>query len=292
MQKISGLFMLVLLATTALPAYAQDDGALADRLGRLERDVNFLQRQVYRNGAAAEGGESSAPMPANGASLEIRITQMNEEIRALRGQLEQAQFQAKQNAETLKKLSADVDYRLQALEQKQAAAAPAVAPVAAAAPAGFSPEDAGAEPTVVKAEKPAKAEATGKDFPDANAHYNYAFKLLNEKNYSGAASSFDTFVKKYPADPLTGNAYYWLGESHYARSDYTRASDAFRKGYEAAPEGQKAGDNLLKLGLSLAQVKRVPEACIVLAQVTGKYAQSNARAAARAEKKFTELQCK
>ena len=154
----------------------------------------------------------------------------------------------------------------------------------------FSPDDTGATPSAV-AHADGSA-ATGKDFPDANAHYNYAFKLLNEKNYSAAASSFDTFVKKYPSDPLAGNAYYWLGESHYARADYTRAAEGFRKGYEANPDGQKAPDNLLKLGLSLAQVKRVPEACIVLSQVTTKYAQSNARTATRAEKKRTELQCK
>jgi tol-pal system protein YbgF len=274
-------------------AHAQEDGAAGDRLNRLERDLNFLQRQVYRTGAVGEGGEGHPPV--NGASLEIRLSQMHEEIRALRGQLEQAQFNAKHTADELKKLSADVDYRLQAIEQKQAAAVvPAPAPSVDAQTNGFSPNDAGA--SLVEDSHPAKSvdsvATTGRDFPDANAHYNHAFRLLNEKNYSAAASSFDAFVKKYPADPLAGNAYYWLGESHYARADYTRAAEGFRKGYEANPEGQKAGDNLLKLGLSLAQVKRVPEACIVLSQVATKYAQSHARSAARAEKKRVELQCK
>ena len=304
MRSIAVL-MLGVIMMGAVPARAQEDAAANDRLSRLERDLNFLQRQVYRNNAGGEGAATEGQVPANGASLEIRLSQVREEIRALRGQLEQSQFQAKQNADELKKLSTDVDYRLQAIEQKQAAAAVAPAPVApapaavakpTAAPAaeasGFSPDDTGtAAPTPVPAHADGAA-ATGKDFPDANAHYNYAFKLLNEKNYSASATSFDAFVKKYPADPLVGNAYYWLGESYYARADYTRAADGFRKGYEANPEGQKAADNLLKLGLSLAQVKRVPEACIVLSQVATKYAQSNVRSATRAEKKRAELQCK
>ena len=77
------------------PAYAQDDAAATDRLSRLERDLNFLQRQVYRNNAGGEGAATEGQVPANGASLEIRLSQVREEIRALRGQLEHSQFQAK-----------------------------------------------------------------------------------------------------------------------------------------------------------------------------------------------------
>lgn len=239
------------------------------------------------------------------ANMQVQINQLHEEIRNLRGQLEQAQYQSRITADSLKKYETDSDYRLQAIEQKQAAAAAAPPPAPAPAPAasghsasGFSPDAPGAEeveePATYQKAKPGEAAAspTGKDFPDANAHYNYAFKLLNEKKYPEAAASFDAFVKKYPADPLTANAYYWLGESYYARGDHTRASDAFRKGYEAAPDGQKAADNLLKLGLSLAQVKRVKEACIILQQVATKYAQTNARTATRADTERANLQCK
>jgi len=224
------------------------------------------------------------PRPVNAPALEIRMSQMAAEIRALRGQLEQSNYQHAQTANELKKLAADVDYRLQAMEQKQAAAQ-------AAATAAAPPAAAIAETPAPHVVVPPTA-ATGKDFPDANAHYNYAFKLLSDKKYAEAANSFDAFVKKYPNDALASNGYYWLGESYYARNDFTRATEGFRKGFETNPEGEKAADNLLKLAMSLSRVKRVPEACIVLTQVSTKYAQSNTRTATRADAERAKLQCK
>jgi len=275
------------VATVALA----EDGSMSDRLNRLERDINFLQKQVYRNADSGKDSDSSdapsAPLP-NAGHLEVRLSQMDEQLRQIRGQIEQSQFATKQVATELKKLSDDTDYRLRALEQKQAAADAAAAAAAAAAP----PPPPPAVATPVAAEETEKAAPTGNDFPNANAEYSAAFKLLNEKKYSDAATAFDAFVKKHPTDPLTSNAYYWLGESYYSRSDYTRAAESFRKGFETNPESPKAPDNLLKLALSLHQVKRTSEACIVLTQIATKYANSAQRTLKRAETARTEMQCK
>lgn len=271
----------------AAPAFADDVDVLNGKVERLEREINTLQKQVYRAGKTSDGA------PIASGNTEVRLTQMSEEMRQLRGQLEQIQFANRQLATDLKKLNDDADYRLRALEQNAsaAAAAAAAAPVATAAPVAVP-----AEPAPAKFEPEKKAEAkpalTGNDFPDANSHYSHAFKLLNEKKYPEAASSFDAFVKKYPTDPLTANAYYWLGESYYARGDYTRSAESFRKGFETNPEGQKAPDNLFKLAKSLNQVKRTNEACIVLGQVSKKYSDTAPRIAKRAEEEVATMQCK
>lgn len=286
-------FLLVSFALLSGPAFAQEDmGSLAERMERLERDMNYVQKQVYRSGSASENGSAaSTQMPANSGQLQVRLAQIDEEIRQIRGQIEQVQFQNKQTAAELKKLSDDVDYRLRALEQKAAEA-----PVAAATTP--APAEGAAPAAATDANKPASyqpaegAALTGKDFPNANAHYSYALKLLNEKKYAEAASSFDVFVKKYTGDPLLGNAYYWMGESQYARGDFTRATESFRKGFESNPSGQKAPDNLYKLAMSLSQIKRTNEACIVLNQVVTKYGESSARTAFKAAEARTTLQCK
>lgn len=237
--------------------------------------------------------EENAP-EVSSARTEVRVVQMEEEIRRLRGQIEQLQFSIRQLGGEQKKLSEDLEYRLRTLEEKQASHTPApAATTLAPAPA---PEEDLKEPAKFEPEKKpaaaAKPSATGNDFPDANAHYSQAFKLLNEKRYSEASSSFDSFVKKYPGDPLTANAYYWLGESYYARNDFTRSADSFRKGFENNPDGQKAPDNLFKLGKSLAQVKRVNEACVIYTQVGKRYGDSAPRIAKRAEEERLALQCK
>lgn len=296
------LLAVALLMCSALPAHAQDASSLSERLDRLERDVTFVQKQVYRNGTS--GGEGSGGAAMNSGQLQVRFSQIDEEMRQIRGLIEQTQFQNKQIANDLKRLSDDVDFRLRAIEQKQAAADAVPSPAASSAlpPAGEPVADPAAaandtqtpatykpEPKTKPVEKPA---VTGKDFPDANAHYSHAFKLLNEKKFAEAATSFDGFVKKYPADPLTANAFYWLGESQYARSDFTRSTESFRKGFEVNPDGQKAPDNLYKLALSLAQIKRKTEACVVLSQVISKYGATAARTAAKASEARTTFECK
>lgn len=286
-------FALVVTALIATPALAQDS-AMMDRLLRLERDVNFLQKQVY-SGTSPAGDPNAMPIATGegAAQIQVRLTQMEEELRTMRGQVETAQYQAGEAKRDLQKMKEDYDYRLQALEQAQSAAS-----MGAATPTADAASTPAADAPMTKVEdapasySPATKAVTGADFPDSNAAYNAAFKQLNAKDYSGAATSFDAFVKKYPSDPLTANAYYWLGESYYARGDYTRAADGFRKGFESNPQGQKAPDNLLKLALSLDSIKRTSEACVVLGQVVSKYGETSPRTKTRAESERSRMQCK
>ena len=58
------MVLLGLAATLAAPAFAQQDiQPLLDRIDRLERDVNLLQRQVYRGTNLRRAG---AGAPARG----------------------------------------------------------------------------------------------------------------------------------------------------------------------------------------------------------------------------------
>jgi TolA-binding protein len=151
----------------------------------------------------------------NSGQLQVRFSQIDEEMRQIRGLIEQTQFQNKQIATDLKKLSDDVDYRLRAIEQKQAQAQaePVASPPAAGAAETPSTASEGAPSTADAAkpatykpeskEKPAEKPAlTGKDFPDANAHYTYAFKLLNEKKFSEGLPFASKFLLKVQG-PLT-----------------------------------------------------------------------------------------
>lgn len=282
------LFVAASAVLIALPAFAQSNAELMDRLSRLERDVNFVQKQVYTGAPAGDPNAMGAATGAGAAQLEVRLSAIEEQLRAMRGQVETAQYASGEAQRNVQKLKEDMEYRLGALEQAQSAAAITAESGAVAA--------ATAEPAAeVKPDVPASyqpAAATGADFPDSNSAYNAAFKELNSKNYSAAATKFDDFVRKYPKDPLTSNAYYWLGESYYARGDYTRAAEGFRKGFESNPQGQKAPDNLLKLAMSLDNIKRTSEACIVLGQVVSKYGEGAPRTKQRAEAERTRMQCK
>jgi len=134
----AGLAVTLLGLVLAGPATAQDVNTqrLIDTVDRLERQLRTLERQVYR-GEAAPG--SAAPAAAPGASsdmpeaaaarLQVRLSDLENQIRGLTGQLEQIDFQVRRASDRLDKLVADVDFRLRSLEGR-----PPAAPVAGEVP--------------------------------------------------------------------------------------------------------------------------------------------------------------
>ncbi len=110
------------------PLSAQDN--LNAQVERLQRELTALQRQVYRGeappagaAAGAAGGELSGTQAAR---IELRLSQFESELRSLTGQIEQFGFNINNISKRLDSLVADVDLRLQNLEDR-AAASPGVA---------------------------------------------------------------------------------------------------------------------------------------------------------------------
>ncbi len=301
-----------------LPAHAQgmDNEASAARLEKIERDLMLLQRQISRSSGSSLGNSGSAP--AGSADLEVRLSAIEDQLRELLGKTEENDFQVKKLAQNLDKIQRDTDFRFGELTHTGAPAA--VAP-AAGSPSLTPPP---APETTLKPRNPAadaikpapdkneksigkvvdtavsnptetadtnNDDASTTDFANSREHYNYAFRLLNQTQYDKAADSFASFIKKYPKDPLIGNAYYWQGEILYIRRNYIGAADSFRQGFEELPTGPKAPDNLLKLAMTLNAIKRDKEACVVLTQVVSKFKATSAAVSQKAEQERKRIGC-
>ena len=63
--------------------------------------------------------------------------------------------------------------------------------------------------------------ATPKDEFDLGIGY------MQRKDYALAEETMRNFAQKYPSDPLTADAQYWLGESFFQRQQYRDAAEAF-----------------------------------------------------------------
>ena len=98
--------------------------------------------------------------------------------------------------------------------------------------------------------------------------YNYAFGLLRQQEYAEAERALTAFIAAHPTDQLAGNANYWLAETYYVRGDFRKAAGFFAAGYQNFPESNKASDNLLKLGMSLAGLDKKREACAACEKLT------------------------
>lgn len=253
--------------------------------------------------APVEQGSAFSPPPLlaeasvdNPAQLEVKLSTIEDELRRLRGKNEENEFQIKKLTETIEKLQRDIDMRFSDIGKPSAAAHHD------ASPAKPALADKAKQPA---AETPASAATTAGDgvlrppvqdsvgeFATPRDLYNHAFRLLNQTKYEEAARAFDEFTRKYPKDPLVGNAYYWTGETYYIRRDYVAAADNFRQGFEALPNGPKAADNLLKLAMSLDALNRGKEACVVLQQITTKYKKGSTSITEKAEAEQKRIGCK
>lgn len=268
----------------SLPAVGQSDTRdLANRLQRLENDVQMLNREVYRGGSGRPAGTAPAPVMGGNvaADFEVRLQRLESEMQTLTGRYEEAAFQSAQLREQLAKMQQDMEFRLGRLEQGQPGGLSAAAPVAGAEPG--HPADAGA----------AAPAPSGLPSGSAQDQYDSAFSHLSQRQFDKAETAFAQFIQANPTSTLASNAQYWLGETFYARGKFKEAAVAFAEGYQKYPKSQKAPDALLKLSLSLSAMKSNEDACAALTELNRAYkATAPQTILRRAEAEKNRLKCK
>jgi tol-pal system protein YbgF len=298
---IAGLALPCSVGIAPSPASAQqlDLQALQQRVQRLESDLSILQRQVYTGGGG--GSPSSAPRPAASsggaveptvaASFEVRISQLEDEMQSLTGRIEEIGHNTDLLKSQLDRLQKDIDFRLAALEK---GGAPAAAGGGASANASSQAAAAGASGEEAPPTPPGKMSlGQGQVLPVGNSQqqYDYARALLIQQDYAGAEKAFTAFVNTHPDDKLAGPAQYWLGETYYVRGNYDQSAKAFAEGYQRYPKSDKAPDTLLKLGMSLAQLKRTKDACVLYKELDTKYPSAPASVKQAAQRERQRAGC-
>ncbi len=293
-RRLTVAALALVAIVSALPAAGQSDTRdLANRLQRLENDVQTLNREVFRGGGRPAG---TAPAPVMGgnvaADFEVRLQRLESEMQTLTGRYEEATFQVAQLREQLSKMQQDLEFRLGRLEQGQASGlSTPPAPVAGGEPAPHANDAAKpAAPQMAAATPPAPA-----NLPSGTAQeqYDLAFNLLREAQYEKAETAFSKFIQANASSPLASNAQYWLGETYYVRGKYKEAAVAFAEGYQKYPKSQKAPDALLKLSLSLSAMKSNEDACAALTELNRAYkATAPQTILRRADAEKNRLKCK
>ena len=117
--------------------------------------------------------------------------------------------------------------------------------------------------------------------PLAEKLYAGALTLYSGRDYQKATARFKEFVATYPDHKLAGNAQYWIGECYYSQKRFAEAAEEFAEVEKVYPGSPKVPAALFKRGLSLAELKRMPEARAALQRVVDNYPQSEEAAKAR-----------
>lgn len=230
---------------------------------------------------------AQAPSPSVTADLVIQVQQLQDEVRELRGQLEEAQRELENLKRRQRDQYLDLDQRLSELRNAQ--------PGRSTAPARPRPEpgsddQAAAEEEAPPADAPevrapmeedaspvglGEPEAESRSAPaaaeDEKAAYDRAFQALKELRYADAAQLFQEFLDGYPNSEYADNAQYWLGESYYVTRNYDIALEAFKNLLANYPDSSKVADALLKIGYTHYELKQWDQARAALTQVEQDY---------------------
>lgn len=126
---------------------------------------------------------------------------------------------------------------------------------------------------------------------DPKQLYETAYGYLLQRDYGAAEVAFDDFLKRFPSDSLSGNAQYWLGESHFVRGQYKAAASSFLKGYQTYAQSAKAPDSLLKLAMSLDRLGQKDAACSSYSELNTKFPNAPQSVKARAQSERQRVGC-
>lgn len=271
----------LLLASSAALAQRQPPSP-EQRLERLERQVEQVQRQVFPRGRPAD----TAGFAMEPAATQSSVATLDQRINALERQMADLLRQSEESGHRLQTLQADLarlrtdqEQRIAGLEQRLSEAAAAV-PAAETPAAESPPKPAAAKPP---AAKPAPKTSTSKpsasataDAPPATANaaasggpagdpgedaYTEGFRLWDAGDYDAAITSLRAFTAAYPKHRRVSYANNLIGRALLSQGNARAAAEALLANYRSNPAGERAPDSLYYLGQALVQLGQPGQAC-------------------------------
>ncbi|HET6564315.1 MAG TPA: tol-pal system protein YbgF [Xanthomonadales bacterium] len=246
---------------------------------------------------AQTGGSSSTDLNVV-ADLVLQVQELQDEVRVLRGQVEDQANQLETLRQRQRDQFLDLDQRISGQRPGVDSTATDPTAITPGSPAGTAadaaviadseelPEvastSAGDNPevrppmdtpsdTVALGNPDAQSQALPSNPAEEKAAYDQAFQSLKDLRYADAAEGFQTFLARYPESEYADNAQYWLGESYYVTRNYDISLEAFNDLLKNYPDSSKKPDALLKIGYAHYELKQWDQARAALEQVKQQY---------------------
>lgn len=266
----------VLVGLVVTPAMAQRmPPSPEQRIERLERQVQQVQRRVFPQGQPAD----TAGFSAEPAATQAAVSNLDNRIGALERQLANFLRQSEENAFRVRQLETEMERlreqeaRVRLLEQRLeslAAAAPAAVPDAA--PAG-SDRPARVEPRTADSPSPAQAAGDAETDPGEEA-YDVGYELWRDGRYDQAITALRAMASSFPGHRRVSWANNLAGRAMLDKGEPRAAAEALLANYRANPKGERAADSLFYLGQALMELDQPGQACKAYAELEAVYGSS------------------
>ncbi len=205
-----------------------------EKISAIEARIDDMQKTYLSNNASA-------------ASAIAGVQGMKEEWNQAKGQIDANRHMLKVHQEEVSKVVADLDHRVQAIEERLQI---------------FSNQ---------------LSKALAKVAPETAAEgdmYQKGLDLASEAKYLEAAAMFEKFIRKYDRSPYTPSAYYWIGESFYSMRDYQRAAKEFQRYVEKYPGDKNIASAIFKQGNCFYELGLLEESKAFYSKVMNSYPSS------------------
>lgn len=180
-------------------------------------------------------------------NLPQQITEMQQTLQKLQGQLQQQSHDLKSLAEQQKSFYQDMDHRIGQLKGN----------------------------TTTQVENKPAVDNAQAQMGDANA-YQESFRLLSKKQYDKAKQSFQNYLNNYPKGKFLANAHYWLGEINLLQKNNLQSEKEFMTIVRDFPNSTRVADAKLKLAIIHINQGKSSQARQELQKVKSQYPGSTA----------------
>ena len=301
----------VLLALVAVvlaaPVEAQSRRELAARLDAVEARLAEAESRALQGDPVAE-------------TLMDRLDALEREQRVLTGEVERLAFENRRLRRELEQLGRNVDALLAGeaagpgsgdgpallepdeideddpFAQARAGdvrplqlpddAAPERSETAPAGEDGGDAEEPGAQTLAAPA-----AEGDANPDVDPDAVFTRARGRLLDGDFAGAREAFARYTDQFPEGRQAGEAWYWLGETHFVNGDLDAAADAYIASLRTDRRGPRGPDALVRLSASLDGLGQTDRACEVLATFPQEFPNASDDARRKAQRESARIGC-
>ena len=294
------LLQILVIVFFANISFAQQDkmNELLDRLEKIQKDIQTLEKAVYSKNAVLP----SDNVVVNEALTRqlTKISELEKQIQQMTSKYEENNYKLQQLLDRLNKVSNDSQLRFQQLESNKVVSEKVSAPkevILEKVPTVkknetniLNSEEVDKEEENEIQEKPVQSEniklkekekvnkPKTKVLPKVSIaeQYKYAMNIMKSGDFEKAEIAFKEFVDTHSKHELAGSAQFWYGETFYIRQLYEDAAAAFLEGYTKYPNSPKAPENLLKLGVTLAELGEIEQGCKMIINLKKAYPKTDA----------------
>ena len=304
---------------------------ILNELQILNKDLKTLEKAVYSKSFTANSAGSNTGIPSalEGALTRqlVKLSELEEQIQKITSGYEETLFKLQKISERVDKIQKDTELRFSEIGNQVPVAnnAPSTKNLVSAEkakkpdaqkkdvqkkfPGTDKPQDFAntlnsskpvvaekqqiqtiSPAAVVKTAEVEKPKLLPKGTPEKQ--YKFATSFIKVGDYEKAEIALKEFIETNPNHNLTGNAQYWFAETYYIRQLYHDAAAAYLDGYQKYPKSNKAPQNLLKLGITLAELGEKEQGCLMLTGLAKQYPKAEQSIIQKAKYETSKYKCK